>query len=135
MRYTTDMSGGGCGCNVALYLVSMKQNPKPSGCEDYYCDANNVCGESCAEIDIQEANQHAWHSTLHTSQDHGGVGGGYGGGDSWNGPRDFGAQEYAPGGRCIDTTKPFQVAVSFPTDAGGALTGMNVELSQDGHSC
>jgi hypothetical protein len=130
MRYTTDLSGAGCGCNAAFYLTSMRQNERPSQCFDYYCDANNVCGESCAEIDIQEANQRAWHSTLHTATDHGGVGAGYGGGDSWDGPRDWTSQQYGPGAGCIDTSKPFVVAVSFPTDAQGQLAAMEVQLSQ-----
>jgi len=135
MRYTTDISGAGCGCNAAMYLVSMRQNTDESECRDYYCDANNVCGVSCHEIDIQEGNMYAWHSTLHTQSDSDGYGKGYGGGDGWDGPRDFGASEYSPGGSCIDTAKPFQVAVSFPVDERGRLQAMVVVISQTGHDC
>jgi hypothetical protein len=135
MRYTTDFSGAGCGCNAAMYLVSMRQNTRPSECYDYYCDANNVCGESCHEIDIQEGNIYSWHSTLHTKSDAGGFGKGYGGGDGWDGPRDFEGSEYGPQGSCIDTSKPFQVAVSFPVDEDRKLQAMVVVLSQTGHDC
>ncbi|CAK0905475.1 unnamed protein product [Prorocentrum cordatum] len=82
-----------------------------------------------------EANQFAWHSTLHTATDHSGVGGGFGGGDSWNGPRDWGSAEYGPGANCVDTAAPFDVAVSFPVDSQGALAAMEVTLSQSGKSC
>jgi len=135
MRFTVDLSGAGCGCNAALYLVSMRQNTQQSDCHDYYCDANSVCGVACAEIDIMEANQFAWHSTLHTAHDHNGATSGYGGGDGFNGPRDWSGLDYAPGGRCIDTKKPFQVAVSFPQGIDGSLLAMEVELSQEGRSC
>jgi len=134
-KFTVNVSGAGCGCNVAFYLTNMRQNPHKSECYDHYCDANNVCGESCAEIDIMEANQFAWHSTLHTATDHSGVGGGFGGGDSWNGPRDWGSAEYGPGASCVDTAAPFDVAVSFPVDSQGALAAMEVTLSQSGKSC
>jgi hypothetical protein len=136
MRYTTDVSGAGCGCNAALYLTSMGHNSHKSTCHDYYCDANDVCGESCAEIDIEEANQYAWHSTLHTAHDHEGVPAGYGGGGSgWNGPRDWTDEEFAPGGKCIDTNRPFDVAVSFPVNAAGQLDAMIVTLAQAGKMC
>lgn len=136
MRYTTDMSGAGCGCNAALYLVSMRQNPHPSTCDDFYCDANSVCGQTCAEVDIQEANQHAWHSTLHAKGDRGGEAKGFGGGGSnWNGPRAWTALQYGPIGRCINTLRPFQVAASFPIDAEGTLAAMEVVLSQAGSTC
>jgi hypothetical protein len=135
IKYTVDLSGAGCGCNAAFYLTSMRQNAEVSDCSDYYCDANNVCGESCAEIDIQEANMFAWHSTLHTAQDHSGIGGGYGGGDSWDGPRDWGSAEFGQGSRCVDTTKPFEVSAAFPVDEQGTLAAMEVSLSQAGKSC
>jgi len=135
MQFTTDLSGAGCGCNAAFYLVSMRQNSDPSDCHDYYCDANKVCSVSCVEIDIMEANQFAWHSTLHTAHDHNGKVGGYGGGSGFNGPRDWTGVQYAPGGSCIDTGKPFNVSVSFPVDGQGSLQAMEVELLQDGRDC
>jgi len=134
-KYTTDLSGAGCGCNAALYLTSMHQNEKPSECGDHYCDANNVCGESCSEIDIQEGNQYSWHSTLHSSQDHAGLGKGYGGGGpQWSGPRDWSGADFGPGGRCIETKHPFEVSVSFPMSEQGLLS-MDVTLSQNGKDC
>jgi hypothetical protein len=135
MKYTTDMSGLGCGCNAAFYLTSMHQNREASECSDYYCDANNVCGQSCAEIDIQEGNKFSWHTTLHAKTDHGGVGKGYGGGGAnWNGPRDWSSSTYGPGASCIDTMVPFQVEVAFPADASCQLTAMEVTLSQAARS-
>lgn len=128
--YTTDVSQAGCGCNAALYLVSMKQNSEVSGCEDYYCDANSVCGVRCDEIDIQEANKFAWHSALHRYDDGNGLAQGFGG---W--ARDMTSAEYGPGARCIDTNSPFKVEVSFPVGNAGRLASMDVRLSQQGKPC
>merc|ERR1719229_1055700 len=36
---------------------------------------------------------------------------------------------------CVDTSEPFAVAASFPVDSTGSLTGVEVVLSQDDHSC
>jgi len=136
LKYTVDMSGAGCGCNAAFYLTNMRQNPHPSDCNDYYCDANNVCGESCAEIDMMEGNLYSWHSTLHGAQDHTGLGLGYGGGGAqWSGPRDWSGADFGPNGRCVDTKLPFEVAVSFPTNNQGGLLSMGVTLSQKGKAC
>jgi len=135
MRYTTDMSDLGCGCNAAFYLTSMHQNSHKSECSDYYCDANNVCGESCAEIDIQEGNKWSWHSTLHSRWDRIGAGKGVGGGGAdWSGTRDWSTSEYGPGATCIDTSKPFQVEVGFPADSNCQLLGMEITLSQKARS-
>merc|ERR1719193_505242 len=115
--YVVDLSSAKCGCNAALYLTSLHQNHDVSSCGDYYCDANKVCGVSCAEIDIMEANQVSFYSTLHVGDDVGGVGVGYG-----SGRRDWNASVYGPGARCIDTNLPFSVSASFPVGANGILT-------------
>lgn len=141
MSWTTDVSGTGCGCNAALYLTSMAQSSAPGGCKgDFYCDAMNVCGVPCAELDLQEANQYSWMSTLHAfnpiaGPDSLGVARGYGGSIGEPSRRDWTDKEYGPGGKCIDTSKPFKVAVSFPTDAQGNLTAMQIKLTQAGQPC
>lgn len=71
LSYTVDLSSAGCNCNAALYLVSMAQQrafkSKKATCkgDPTYCDANSVCGSKCSEIDLMEANNHAFVSTLH----------------------------------------------------------------------
>mmetsp|Transcript_22026 Transcript_22026/g.55611 ORF Transcript_22026/g.55611 Transcript_22026/m.55611 type:complete len:547 (-) Transcript_22026:125-1765(-) len=140
MSWTTDVSGTGCGCNAAFYLVSMPQNTKIGTCQDYYCDAMHVCGVSCAEIDMQEANQYSWMSTMHAynptvGADGLGMARGYGGSLGEPERRDWTATEYGPGGQCIDTQAPFQVSVSFPMTGNGTLAAMEIELSQAGKPC
>ena len=44
LEFDVDLSGVGCGCNAAVYLVSMPQTTNKSACFDYYCDANDVVG-------------------------------------------------------------------------------------------
>ena len=140
LSWEADVSKAGCGCNVAFYLASMRQNPHEGRCGDYYCDANSVCGVACAEVDLMEANRFAFHTTLHTASDPYGAASGYGGGappgpgpnaSGWSGPRDFGSADYGPGaGHCIDTTLAFRVKVRFPLGPDGVLTRLAVTLSQ-----
>ena len=53
-----ELSGVACGCNAALYLISMPQNHYAGDCHDFYCDANNVCGTSCTEIGARHTDSH-----------------------------------------------------------------------------
>ena len=108
----------------------------PSGMGDYYCDSAGIGGVHCAEVDIQEANAHAWHSVVHTDHDPDGKDGGFGGGEwSWSGPRDWTKEQYSPGGNCVDTSAPFRVNVSFPIDdRTQELSHIETILSQNGCS-
>ena len=70
IEYDVNLSQASCGCNIALYLVQMPGynadgSPNPSQGGDYYCDANDVGGMWCPEMDIMEANSFAWHTTPH----------------------------------------------------------------------
>uniref|UniRef100_A0A6U6SHC9 cellulose 1,4-beta-cellobiosidase (non-reducing end) n=1 Tax=Zooxanthella nutricula TaxID=1333877 RepID=A0A6U6SHC9_9DINO len=131
VSYTVNVANTGCGCNVAFYLTSMKQNIEPTACQDFYCDANNVCGERCDEVDIMEANSKVWRSTLHMAEDDVGGAAGYGG----TGPhtQTWTHKEYGPGANCIDTNFPFEVRAHFPTHVVNGetmLQGMMVDLYQ-----
>ena len=71
--FTADISTVGCSCNAALYLVTMPgyssdNQPNPGKDGNYYCDANDVNGEWCWEMDIMEANRYSIQITPHTCQ-------------------------------------------------------------------
>jgi len=125
--------GPSCGCNVAFFLVSM---PAPTGGEwnDYYCDANCVGGNCCAEFDLMEMNVNALQVTSHTCSDYekppfastawscdhvGSPEVKFG-----NGKQDFG-----PGSDfTIDSQKKFEFRLDFPIE-DGSLKGY-VTISQ-----
>lgn len=125
-----DLTGADCGCNAAMYLVSMAQNTEPGNCgNDYYCDANSVCGVRCDEIDLVEANRYAFRSTLHTADDRNGQTSGLGGGHT-----EIRQSEYGPSGSQIKTSRPFTAEFRFDVDDGGAFVGLHVSLRQEGRS-
>lgn len=123
--FTTNLAEAGCGCNVAMYLTSLHQNQDISGCKDYYCDANVVCGVACHEIDIMEANAHAFRSSLHTEDDRWGKSIGLGGEAT-----DWTSHDYGPNGTCINTSFPFEVVASFPME-NGELSSVIITASQE----
>ena len=77
LKFTLDLSAVNCGCLACVYLVAMED---PSRGRSNYCDmAENVApgygGDTCYEIDILEANNHAMQTAIHTK-----TGGKYGSG-------------------------------------------------------
>jgi hypothetical protein len=138
LSFSVDLSQAGCACNAALYLVAMpaydsSNNPDPTKCGDYYCDANNVCGIYCPEIDIMEANNRAYQATPHKCNAPNGHyypscdGGGCGRNTYRLNPNAFG-----PGSSyTINTQSQFSVNVTFG-ESGGQLNRITTILSQDG---
>jgi len=137
---TIDMSKVSCGCDADLYLVSMPaydQNSQPdkTTCGDYYCDANNVCGSYCPEMDIFEANKKAIAITPHKcdpprgkyfpSCDRGGCGQNV----AKMNPKSYGSGA----GFTIDTTKLFDLKISFKS-MNGQLNTIETTLSQEGRN-
>jgi hypothetical protein len=83
---------------------------------DYYCDANDVGGEWCPEIDLLESNTVSSHTTMHEcynkdSCDKGGYGVRFG-----QGSHDFGPS----GDYNIDTSQPFTASFRFSSDSMGS---------------
>jgi len=138
VEFDVDLSNAGCSCNIAFYLVKMPAKgwngvPSAQG-GNYYCDANDVGGAWCPEIDIMEANKYAFQATPHkcdpptdkghyTNCDKSGKG--------WMNLHNLGAS-YGPG-KSIDTNKWFHVKAEFKEE-GGKLTGYGITLEQNGHS-
>lgn len=118
LEYTVDLSGVGCGCNAAFYMVTMPAGGRTK-CNDYYCDANAVCGSNCAELDIQEGNTHVWQTTPHHAYDSGGC--------------EHKAHNYGPGKTVDPARGPIHVKVSF-WGHGSTLTKMTTKMTQNGQS-
>ena len=140
---TMDLNEVGCNCNGAVYTVGMPgynsgQQPEPGKDGSYYCDANQVGGTYCPEMDISEANKFAMASTAHTcnyvaphyysSCDRGGCG---------TNVLDQHLNDFGPG-KTIDTDQSFTLSVSFeeggPDECGvpSTLTRVTNVFSQNG---
>eukprot|EP00443_Scrippsiella_acuminata_P096046 CAMPEP_0115607112 /NCGR_PEP_ID=MMETSP0272-20121206/18342_1 /TAXON_ID=71861 /ORGANISM="Scrippsiella trochoidea, Strain CCMP3099" /LENGTH=793 /DNA_ID=CAMNT_0003042789 /DNA_START=1 /DNA_END=2382 /DNA_ORIENTATION=+ len=141
ISYRVDLSKVGCACNLAFYLISMpardmQGKPSPGtnrqGQPPYYCDANMVGGQWCPEIDIMEANNHAFQATLHRCDP--AVNQHYSFCDRGGCEQTTRTKEnaYGPGSEyTIDTTRPFDVDTEFLKN-DGVLSGMRTTLRQDG---
>ena len=71
VEWDVDLSNHECGCIAAFYLVSMPGKDQSGNywmdTDGYgYCDANQVAGNWCPEMDLMEADKYSWASTPHT---------------------------------------------------------------------
>ena len=67
MEYDVDVSKAVCGCNAAVYMVSMPETPASATIDSMgYCDAAGPWGKYCTEFDIMEANYKAFRAVNHT---------------------------------------------------------------------
>jgi len=140
ISFSVNLNQIGCGCNAAMYLVSMpaynsNNQPDPTKCGDYYCDANNVCGIYCPEIDILEANNGAFQVTPHRCDSPQGHyyphcdGGGCGINSYRTNPQAYGyGSQYT-----INTQQSFQVSMNF-SSSQGVLSKITTTFSQNGRT-
>jgi len=139
LSFKTDVSTIGCGCCAAFILVLMpaynqNQQPDPTKCDDYYCDANEVCGVWCPEMDLMEANRAAFAVTPHTCANPQG---------KWYPSCDYTGcsirtknmeNSYGFGSAyTINTQFPFNVSFNFQT-SGGSLSRIVTTFSQEDRS-
>ena len=139
--FTMDISTAGCGCNGAMYAVAMpgiaaNGSFAPGRGGDYYCDANDVGGVWCTEMDLIEANTAAMAATPHAcdAPDAKGHVAKCDGGGCSLGTKNNGTL-FGPGsGFVIDTRRPFDVITSFPVDSDGSLAAVDTLVRQGGAS-
>jgi hypothetical protein len=123
ITFTVDVSSTTCSCNAAFYLVQF-----PSGSSNsFYCDAQGSGSSLCNEIDLFEANTHAFQATIHNCLSPGNP---CQWGCAWNVKS---ANGYGPNAGTINTNQPFQVAMSF-IGSGSTLQTIGVRLTQNGKS-
>ena len=74
VEWDVDLSNHECGCVAAWYTVRMPGKDESGNIwmdtDGYgYCDANQVDGNWCPEMDIMEANKYSWATTPHKCDD------------------------------------------------------------------
>jgi hypothetical protein len=139
--YDVTYGGVGCSCNAAIYSVQMPAmdyngNPIAGDGGDYYCDANQVGGHWCPEMDWFEGNEYVVASTPHKCDDPGQSK------EYWNCDRGgCGTNSYytdsnlfrPDSGAEIDTSKTFHQAIEFD-GSGDNLNWMKTTMSQGSFS-
>jgi hypothetical protein len=135
LSFTTDVSSVSCGCNAALYFVLMpaynqSQQPDPSTCGNYYCDANQVCGLWCPEFDLMEANRAGFAITPHKCDNPTGKWYPHCDGRGCSIQTKTMGNNYGYGANfIINTQNEFNVSISFQSQ-GGVLAQVVTTLSQ-----
>ena len=142
IEYDIGLSQVDCRCNSAFYMVSAPAKNEdgsfnPSSGGDYYCDANNVGGAWCPEMDIQEANKYAFRMTPHRCDAPNSKGHYYNcdrGGCGKSIYEAAGRNAYGPGGQYrINTNNWFHVKIDF-VKGGDRLTAIVLTLMQGSNS-
>lgn len=141
LSFDVDMSQVSCGCNAAVYFNQMPARDQygqftPSTCNDYYCDANAVCGVLCPEHDFVEANRVAYAAASHRCVKH--DTGYYTDCDRAGCSKNFikiDPNSYGPGASyVINTEQIYNIAVTFESADGYHLDRIVTKLSQNGRS-
>jgi hypothetical protein len=141
LAWTVDLSNVPCGMNATFYSVLLSQgNGYRDACATF---------PSTTEMDFMEANQYAWHTTLHRKSGDCGSAPPVGVGGTISDSRylfyDFSGHQtqssllYGPGTTyTINTLLPFQAKMDFILNSNNSSTGdlvsVVITLSQDGNT-
>jgi hypothetical protein len=142
VEFDVDLSARNCGCVAAFYLVKMPGRHEDGSLWNtdgsYYCDANQVGGNFCPEMDIMEANQWAFQTTPHScdaptsngfyySCDKGGICG--------RNFKNLDYNVYGPGSQFqINTLEWFHVRIEFGNNSDDEYQWFTTTLYQNGNS-
>lgn len=138
LSWTVDLSNVPCGLNATFYSVHLSQGQGyHDACSTFF---------TTTELDFMEANQYAWHTTLHRASHDCGSAPPIGYGGTISDPRylfkDLGGSTttpthllYGPGtAYTINTLLPFQASLSFEVNAQEELETVALTLSQGDHA-